>query len=149
MDNSKRLYRSFLRMVNRQNGGAIIYTGDPEFNSWYEKNHLAKSIPSKGRLKVLLTSPNLASKEQEDSLKIYFYTNLAEDGLPLLTRSFHVKKINQINSKRSRKNKPTRNELEVFREKFFYEKGILRGWIKAAEREFELNRKTLNSILKE
>lgn len=66
----------------------------------------------------------------------------------------YVGKLRQINSlggKQRWKNKkrPSKLELEAHREAYYSDKGHYQGWVKEAEREFDLSDKTLNAILKE
>ena len=151
MSEVEKLFREILKKLNAKNKGAIIYTGDPDFNGDYSYGrHLRKKVkfldfmlgePSK-------SLPNLATKEQELALQADFYKSYADAGLPQIKKYFTRKAANRNNARRPRKQKPTRDELQAFEAKHVYEQGHSRGWKKAAMREFEITYNTLNVILK-
>lgn len=58
-------------------------------------------------------------------------------------------KVNTENAKKTRKNKPSKAELDDFKDKWIYEKGISRGWIKSAVNHYKLDRGTISAIRKE
>lgn len=57
-----------------------------------------------------------------------------------------IAKANSENAKKPRKNKPSKAELDDFRDKWIYEHGTPRGWIKLASYDYEYNRKTISAI---
>lgn len=136
-------YSNYIKRLNIKSKGSIIYTGDPDFNAYYLSkrrtfNHLIYSKYNQ----------NLASKEQELEAKVDYFELIAKAGVPLIKKYFKGKLINRANAKNPRKAKPSKSELTIFRDKYFYDEGKLRGWLKAASRKFNLDAKTLNSIIK-
>lgn len=135
-------YSNYIKRLNIKSKGSIIYTGDPDFNERY----LAKRRTFR-RLLEGKHNPNLATKEQELELKAEYFESIAKAGVPLIKKYFKRKLINRANAKNSRKAKPSKSELIIFREKYFYDEGKKRGWLKAALREFDLDAKTVNLII--
>ena len=151
MSEVEKLFRDFLKKLNAGSKGLIIYTGNPDFNGdYFYGRHLRKKVkfldfmlgePSK-------SLPNLATKEQELALQADFYKTYANAGLPEIKKYFIRKAANRNNARRPRKQKPTKAELNTFEAKHFYEQGKMRGWKKAAMREFKITYNTLSAILR-
>lgn len=89
---------------------------------------------------------NLATKEQELELKASYFESITKAGIPLIKKYFENKIIRRSNASKDRKIKPTQVELKFFKQKYIYDKGIERGWIKQACREFDLDRSTITFI---
>ena len=96
----------------------------------------------------MMTMPNLATKEQEFALQAHFYKDFANEGLPEIKKYFTRKASNRNNARRPRKQKPTIADLKTFQAKHYYEQGQMRGWMKAAMREFKITYNSLHAILK-
>ena len=136
-------YRNYIKRLNIKSKGSIIYTGNPDFNAHYLSKRRTFNHLIYGKYNL-----NLATKEQELALKAEYFESIAKAGVPLIKNYFNRKLINRANSKNPRKAKPSKSELTIFRDKYFYDEGKIRGWIKAASREFNLDAKTVNSIIK-
>ena len=143
MSEVEKLFRDFLKKLNAGSKGLIIYTGNPDFNGQYLSKKLWRKLLGKSTKSL----PNLATKEQELALQVDFYKHYANAGLPQIKKYFTRKAANRNNARRPRKQKPTKDELNAFEAKHFYEKGQVRGWKKAAMREFKITYNTLNVIL--
>ena len=151
MSEAGKLYIKLLRRLNEKNKGAIIYTGNPEFNEVYLSTRIATNAPlaALSGKRIMKTMPNLATKEQELALQADLYKDYADAGLPELKKYFTRKAVNRNNARKPRKQKPTRVELEAFETKHVCAQGHSRGWKKAAMREFNITYNTLNAIHKQ
>jgi hypothetical protein len=58
------------------------------------------------------------------------------------------RKRQSIIAQKDRKQKPTKEELLEFKEKWVIETCYERGWLKAASRKFELSQNTIKDIIK-
>lgn len=78
---------------------------------------------------------------------------IKETGLDLLTWRLQgpAAKVSRLQQQRASnlRSPVTKEELEAYREKFIFDHGRERGWIKAACLEFDIDRKTLNNRMEE
>lgn len=137
-------FKNYIRQLNKGFKGEIIYTGDPDFNDTYRAK--------RSTLYHWFKNPKLfklATREQELQAKVDWLEMLAKVSTPHLKKYFDHKQIRRRNATKPRKMKPTKDQLIIYRDKYFYDQGKLRGWLKAAAREFGLSTSTISSIINE
>ena len=142
-------FKEYLKALNLHHKGSIIYTGNPEFNERY----LSKRRTLRFLLAGKLLKP-LATREQELEIQADFYKNLTNAFLPKILAYYKNKKIRRANASaprlktRTGELKPSKDELIISREKYYFTHGTYHGWIKATRRHFDICDKTINKIKK-
>ena len=137
-------FRKYIKALNIQNNGSIIYTGNPVFNERY----LSKRRTLRMFLSGNFPKP-LATREQELELAAKFYKDRAIAFLPKVDAFYKNKKIRRVNAKKDRKVKPNKEFLINSRNNYYHDHGTYQGWLKAVKRDLKLCEKTINIILKE
>lgn len=136
-------FERWIKALNEDNNGSIIYTGDPDFNEYYLSKRRTLSHLLYGDYSL-----NLATKEQEYKLAADFYKNLVDEFLPKIHDFYENKKIRRANASKDRKPKPTKAEVLISREKYFYKHATYQGWLKEVETTYDLKRRAINAIWK-
>lgn len=137
-------FRRYIKALNIRNNGSIIYTGNPDFNERY----LSKRRTLRMLLAGKLPKP-LATREQELDLAAKFYKSLVIAFLPKIHAFYRNKKIRRANATKDRKEKPSKEILNISRDNYYFEHGTFQGWLKATKRALRLSEKTINKILEE